>query len=128
MQQEHFSSLFSVLSQWLPAPRVGRIGGAASLCTSSSVPASPGGCAGMAFSTAWAGPTSSSALPEPWRPSLLGTARCFPHVTLEPQLLPCHPLGKLQPEQILSSSVSRERGRGAAPGWTLAVGQESAAM
>lgn len=71
-----------------PVPRVGRSGGAAAPCTSSSAPASPGGCAGMESSTAWAGPTSSSAQPESWCPSLLGTAGRFPHLTLEPGVLP----------------------------------------
>lgn len=113
-------------SQWLPAPRVGRIGGAAPLCTSSSAPASPGGCAGMASSTAWAGPTSSSALPDPDAPPCWGQRDASHTSPWSLGLMPCHPLGKLQPKQILPSSKrapSRDRGRVTAPGWTLAVGQ-----
>lgn len=93
--------------QWLPAPHVGRSGGAAAPCSTSTVPASPGGCAGMASSIASAGPMSMSADHEVLALSSIGDHRILPALSpLSPDVfLLCHPLGELQPKQILSSST-----------------------
>lgn len=73
----------------------------------------------MASSTAWAGPTSSSAHPESWHPSLLGTAGCFPHVTLEPWS-PALPPAWEAPAQANPPQQCSDTNQGAG---TLSVGQ-----
>lgn len=73
----------------------------------------------MASSTAWAGPTSSSAHPESWHPSLLGTAGCFPHVTLEPWS-PALPPAWEAPAQANPPQQRSDTNQGAG---TLSVGQ-----
>lgn len=67
----------------------------------------------MASSTAWAGPTSSSAQPESCHPSCWRESRVLPTRHPEPWSPAQHLLGKLQPEQILpSSAVTPNRTRG----------------
>lgn len=102
VHQRHFCSLCSI-PQWLPALRVGRSGGTAALCSTSTAPASPGGCAGTASSTASAGLMSISADPEVLAHSSTGDSRVLP--ALPALRLRVHLLRKLQPQQIPSSST-----------------------